>query len=252
MKVSFIIPFHNEQENVSLMLERVINYARRQKWNFEIIPIDDRSTDNTRKLLQVFQKKYFQIRPVYRKMDTEEKGNTMGKALIEGTNKATGEIVIWTMGDLTDKAETYKEIINKVQKGYDLVFGSRYMIGGSKGNLDTLKAFLSSFGTRLAGILFGIETNDITNAFRGFRRKMYNNLRLNSSSFSISPEFALKAHLAGYKLAEVPTVYTDRVRGATNFKLFKMSKSYLSLYLSLFIKYILFKMPYDFIKRKPR
>lgn len=249
MKISFVIPFHNEQENVPIMLKRVIDYARCQNWNFEIIAIDDRSTDNTKKLLQTFQKKFLFVKPIYRKADGEEKGNTMGKALIEGTKLASGEIIIWTMGDLTDKVETYKEIIKKMEEGYDLVFGSRYIPGGSRGNLDKLKAFLSSSGTRLARFMFGIPVNDITNAFRGFRKKMFDHLILTSSGFSISPEFAVKAHLARYKLSEVPTVYTDRVKGVSNFKLFKMCKSYLSLYIQLFLKYVITGQPYDFIRK---
>lgn len=249
MRISFIIPFHNEQENVPVMLKRVIDYGKKQKWDFEIIPIDDRSTDDTKKLLQSFPKKYPFIKPIYRKADKEEKGNTMGKALIKGTEAASGDIIIWTMGDLTDKVETYKEIVNKVKKGYDLIFGSRYMLGGSKGNLDTLKAFLSLSGTRLARIMFGIPVNDITNAFRGFRKNKFNHLNLTSSGFSISPEFAVKAHLAGFKLGEVPTVYTDRVKGVSNFRLIRMSKSYLSLYLSLYVKYVLYRKPYDFIRK---
>jgi len=243
--ISFIIPFHNEEDNVS-PIDRVISYGKKQDWHFEIIPVDDRSNDDTKIRLQEFQKKYSFVKPIYRTRDSEEKGNTMGKALIEGTKKAQGDLIIWTMGDLTDKQDTYGEIINKLKSGSDLVFGSRYMIGGSHGNLDKLKAFLSSWGTRLARLLFNIPVNDITNAFRGFRKKAFTQLILTSPGFSISPEFAVKAHLSGFKLAEVPTIYTDRVKGTSNFRLYKMSISYLNIYLNLFIRYKLLKKPLDF------
>jgi glycosyltransferase involved in cell wall biosynthesis len=237
MKVSFIIPFHNEEKNSPLMLERVLTYGKSKKLDFEIIPVDDRSSDNTANILKIFAKKNKEVKPVIRTRDSEIKGNTMGKALIEGTKNSNGDIIIWTMGDMADDTKTYGEIIKKLQNGFDMVFGSRYMPGGSRGNLDPLKAFLSSWGTLLSRVLFGIKVHDITNAFRGFKREVIESIKLESSGFSISPEFAIKAYLCGFKLGEVPTVYTNRIEGVSNFKLYNMTKSYLSLFLKLFISY---------------
>jgi hypothetical protein len=88
--------------------------------------------------------------------------------------------------------------------------------------------------------------HDITNAFRGFKKTLLNKIKLESSGFAISPEFAIKAHLAGYKLGEVPTVYYDRVEGVSNFKLWKMSLEYLKIYWTLLLAKILGSK--DFIK----
>ncbi len=250
MKVSFVIPFHNEEKNCSPMIKRVIDFGKKNRLNFEVIPVDDRSNDDTGKIIARFKNYYSKlVKPIYRKEDDKEKGNTMGKALIEGTRSATGSIIIWTMGDLADDTNTYLHIIAKLQEGFDLVFGSRYMPGGSKGNLDPLKAFLSSWGTVLARLLFSVPVHDITNAFRGFYKKKFDRLILTSSGFSISPELAIKSHLAGFKLGEVPTVYTNRTEGISSFKLFAMTKSYLKLYIFLFIKYIVLRRPFDFIQK---
>ncbi len=79
----------------------------------------------------------------------------MGKALKEGTQKAKGKYVIWTMGDLSDNPKTYKKIIKKLDSGLDLVFGSRYMKSGSSGNLGFVKATLTRLGVLiLAKILW--------------------------------------------------------------------------------------------------
>ena len=241
MKVSFVIPLHNEEKNCPKVMDRIIIYARKKKLNFEVVPVDDRSTDNTKKILQSFENKYSFVHPVYRKSDSQEKGNTMGQALIAGTRSSFGKIVIWTMGDLADDVETYGKIIGKINQGYDLVLGSRYMEGGSRGNLDLLKAFLSSWGTRLARLLFGIPVHDITNAFRGFRKELFDKIKLESAGFNISPEFAIKAHLKGFKLGEVPTTYTNRTEGVSNFKLYHMINNYLYLYLLLFYRYKILK-----------
>lgn len=238
MKVSFVIPFHNEENNVQAMLEQVRSYCNRQKkWKYEILPVDDRSTDKTKEVLLSFSRKYPKIiKPLFREKDQDDLGNTMGKALLLGTNKASGEIVIWTMGDRADDVETYGKIIDKINSGYDLVFGSRYMPGGTWGSLDPTKAFLSSRGTVLAKILFGIKVHDITNAFRGFRKEILGKLNLESAGFSISPEMAIKAHLSGFRLAEVPTVYYSRIEGVSNFKLWVMTLEYLKIYVKIFLK----------------
>ncbi|OGG00528.1 hypothetical protein A2Y99_03785 [Candidatus Gottesmanbacteria bacterium RBG_13_37_7] len=235
MKISFVIPFHNEEKNCTKMIDKVKRFGKKMKWDFEIIVVDDRSSDATKEILTQLSKKYpLIVKPCFRGNDVEEKGNTMGKALIEGTRKAKGEYIIWTMGDLADDERTYLAIINLLNKGYDMVFGSRYMPGGSRGNLDVLKAFLSSWGTRLARLFFRVPVHDITNAFRGFRREVFDKLKLESNGFSISPEFAIKAHLHGFRLGEVPTVYTKRVEGVSSFKLLAMTRSYLHLYWKLF------------------
>ncbi len=249
MKIAFIIPFHNEESNVIPMIEQVIRYCKKNKWDFILIPVDDQSTDNTTKYLHELEKKYTYIRPVYRINKNQIQGNTMGSALIEGTKKAQAEIIIWTMGDLADKPDTYGEIVKKLTQGYDMVFGSRYMPGGSRGNLDPTKALFSSWGTLISRFLFGVPVHDITNAFRGFRKEIFSKLRLESEGFSISPEFAIKAHLAGFKLTEVPTVYTNRVEGVSSFKLSRMTINYLRLYIMIFIKYIILRQSYDFVTK---
>lgn len=243
MNVSFIIPLHNEEKNCLPAIERIIKFAKANRLNYEIIPVDDRSSDKTAFLLKKIAKKYNTVKPLIRKDDSDEKGNTMGLALLAGTKKANYSFVIWTMGDLADSVKTYKDILAKLDAGYDMVFGSRYMPGGSRGNLDALKAYLSSSGTRLAKILFRVPVHDITNAFRGFNKNIINNIELNESGFAISPEFAIKAHLKGYKLGEVPTVYTNRTQGVSNFKLFKMTKSYLLLFMKIFYQNSINKNP---------
>ena len=237
MKVSFVIPFHNEEKNVGPMLDQVIAYTKKQKkWKSEIIPVDDRSSDNTFKILTEYAVRYPVVKPLRRNRDAQELGNSMGKALLLGSHSASGEIIIWTMGDRADDPDTYGRIVEKIEEGYDMVFGSRYMLGGTWGSLDPTKAFLSSRGTFLARLLFGIRVHDITNAFRGFRKVLLDTIELTSSGYAISPEFALKTHLAGYKLGEVPTTYHKRVEGVSNFKLWRMSIEYLKVYAFLFLR----------------
>lgn len=153
----------------------------------------------------------------------------MGAALKEGTRKAEGTYIVWVMGDNSDDLSTIPKMIRSLEKGEDMVFGSRYMKGGSSGNLSPLKAFLSSGYTLMTRLVFGIRQHDITNAFRAFKKNLFMRMILEADNFAIAPEFAIKARRAGFRLAEVPTTYRDREAGEAKFKLLRMGLSYCAL-----------------------
>lgn len=227
---SFVIPAHNEQDNIGRLIAAIIGLGRREGWkNYEILVVNDNSSDRTKKIVQALQKRHKFIS----RLDRAKGNNGMGYSLIEGTKKARGKIIIWTMGDLSDNINTYPKLLNAIENGCDMVFGSRYMKGGSRGNLSPFKAFLSSSFTRVTKLLYGIESHDITNAFRAFRKEVFENAKLESGDFAISPEFAIKAQKMGCKLGEVPTTYTDRQAGKSSFKIMKMGRRYATILLKL-------------------
>jgi dolichol-phosphate mannosyltransferase len=226
MKLSIVIPAHNEEENLPPLMDSIINLVQSMRWDAEIIIVNDHSTDNTIKIVESYIAKY----PAIIKLITRNDGRRgMGHTLIEGTREAKGDYVLWTMADRSDDIDTYPRIINAL-KDYDMVFGSRYIRDGSRGDLEYNKAVASSAYSRLARFIFKLPVHDITNAFRGFKKDIFNKVKLVSGDFAISPEFAIKAHLAGFKLGEVPTTYINRKAGKTNFKMLKMGLRYASLF----------------------
>ncbi len=222
--MSIVIPAHNEEGNIAALIESLMELRDKQKWECEVIIVDDNSTDNTGKIADRFATQYKNINVIHRK----EGNNGMGHALIEGTRKAMGDIVIWTMADLSDNLDTIHELVKNLRL-YDIVFCSRYIKNGSRGDLGLDKAILSSGYTTMARLVFGIKVHDITNAFRGFRKEVFNKVVLEAGDFAISPEFAIKAHLNGFKLGEVPTTYRNRTAGKTKFSMLKMGIRYISL-----------------------
>ncbi|UCD55229.1 MAG: glycosyltransferase [Candidatus Omnitrophota bacterium] len=225
MKTSIIIPMHNEEEGAGLILEKLIDEIRKWQDEYEIIVVDDNSTDKTPQILEEYANKYNLISPV-----TKRDGSRgMGAALLEGMKKAEGDVIAWVMGDLSDDLGKIPEMVSKIGDGYDIVFASRYMKGGSSGDLGKLKAFLSSRFTVFAEIFFGVGVHDITNAFRAFKKELAEKIKLESTDFAISPELAIKAHILGYRLTEVPCSYKTRTSGKTKFKIVKMVLKYLTL-----------------------
>ena len=104
------------------------------------------------------------------------------------------------------------------------------MRGGSEGDLNKIKAFFSRGYSFICKILFGLKVCDITNAFRGFKKSMFLEVNPESNDFAISPELAIKAKIQGFKLAEVPTVYSNRKVGRNDFRIFEMAPRYISLF----------------------
>ena len=232
MDASIIIPAYNEQENLPKLLDN-LSSLKKSVGNFEIVIVDDSSSDNTRLIADSYAKKHKNVKVIHRKKGI----NGMGAALKEGTKTAKGKYIVWVMGDSSDSLKSIPLFIGKLKEGYDMVFGSRYVKGGTSGDLEVSKAVLSSGYTFIAGLLFGFKVHDITNAFRAFRKEVFNKIRLESDEFGISPEFAIKAHLKGYKLGEVPAAYHKRKAGKTNFRMLKMGISYIGLFKYRFAKF---------------
>jgi glycosyltransferase involved in cell wall biosynthesis len=230
METSIIIPAHNEQGNLTKLLGSILKLKRSLR-SFETILVDDNSSDNTGAIADRYAKKYKIIKVLHRGRGR----NGMGAALKAGTNIAKGRFIIWMMGDNSDDLATIPKFIKQLKNNADIVFGSRYIKGGSSSNLDAYKAMLSKNYTLITQILFGIKVHDITNAFRAFKKEVYSQIRLKSDDFAISPEFAIKAHLRGFKLKEVPTTYKDRQAGKPKFKILKMGIAYCKLFKYRFV-----------------
>ncbi len=228
-EISIVIPSHDEELNLPSLIESLDTLRKREGWDCEIVIVNDNSTDSTGSVAESLSKKYRNMAVIHRNANPG-----MGNALKDGTSAAKGSIIIWTMADKSDNPETFPKMVEKINSGYDMVFGSRYIRGGSRGDLALHKALLSRGYSILAKIVFGLKVSDITNAFRCFRKKVFDYVKLDSGDFAISPEFAIKAHKARFKLGEVPTGYTDRKEGRTTFKIMKMGPRYLSMFRYLF------------------
>ena len=233
MELSIIIPAFDEEENLAPHIEDILSLVRRENWSHELIIVDDHSSDHTGEIADNLVKEHACICVIHRRGG--DRG--MGFALKEATDTARGELIFWTMADRADDLEIFPEIIRQLKKGHDMVIASRYMRGGSRGNLNAVKAFFSFAYSFVARIIFGLPVHDITNAFRGFRKEIFGTVRVESGDFAISPEFAIKAYLGGFKLGEVPVTYQDRMAGRSKFKLLRMGLKFLALYRYRFVSW---------------
>lgn len=223
MRLSIVIPVYREGEAARATIETVAATAPGPN---EILVVHDEADDPTLPVVADVQARFPQVRAVH---------NTLGRgpafALRAGFQAAAGETVCVTMADASDVPEDIGRMLALIEQGYDLVAASRYMPGGIQEGGPLVKRTLS----RLAGLslhaLAGLATRDPTSNFKSYRRSMLEALPLESAEgFDIALEITVKAHLAGYRITEIPTVWRDRTAGASNFKLARWLRRYLRWY----------------------
>ena len=122
-------------------------------------------------------------------------------------------------------------MLAKVNEGYDIVCGSRYMKGGRQIGGPRFKKFLSKFAGISLHLLVGIPVRDITNSFKMYTKKVLEDIRIESSGgFELGMEIVIKAYNKGYKITEVPSLWTDRQSGDSRFRLWRWLPKYLHWY----------------------
>lgn len=222
MKLSIVVPAHNEEENIAAVVEKIEHSI---DIPLELIIVNDHSVDNTKGIIEELSAKYHNIKLVENNLD-----GGFANTVKSGFNNTTGDVVIPIMADLCDDLATVKVMFDKINAGYDVVCGCRYIKGGNRIGGSRLKGFLSSFGGWSLYYLLGIPTHDIANAFKMYRKKVIDSINIESIGFEASMEIPLKAYYLGFKIGEVPTVWKEREKGKSSFKMLKLLPRYLKLY----------------------
>lgn len=223
MRLSIIVPCHNEEDNITQVIRQIENSVTVP---YELVVVNDHSVDKTVDIVSDLAKKNKNIRLVENRL----KGG-FTNALRTGFANTNAEVVVPVMADLCDDLSLIGPMLEKIDAGYDVVCGSRYMKGGRRLGGSRLKGLLSCWGGRSLSFLVGLPTHDIANAFKMYRKTVLDTIDIRASGFEISMELPLKAYYAGFKITELPTLWKERTRGRSSFKIFKLLPSYLKLYL---------------------
>lgn len=223
MRLAIIIPAHNEQDNIVDVINKIEAFL---DIPHELIVVNDHSTDATADLVQRVSRQYSNIRLVE---NLNERGFT--NAIKTGFAHNKADVIVPVMADLCDDLHTIKEMFKKINEGYDIVCGARYIKDGARLGGSKIKGFFSRLVGKSLYYLLGIPTQDIANAFKMYRKNVIDSIDIKSRGFEISMEIPLKAYYLGFKIAEVPTVWKERTKGKSSFKMFKLFPNYLKLYL---------------------
>lgn len=216
------MPVYNEAENISETLETI---KCKVKTPHRIYIIYDFDEDNTLPVAKGFLNKGVDITFL------KNPAGGVVNAIKAGLKEAQEDYLLVTMADLSDDYDVVDDMCRFMSEGYDIVCGSRYMKGGKQIGGPFFKKTIS----RVAGVslryLANLPVHDVTNSFKLYRKSMINSIKVESDGgFEIGMEIVVKAHFAGFKVIEIPCVWTDRGKGKSRFKIFKWAPKYLRWY----------------------
>lgn len=148
-----------------------------------------------------------------------------GSALRYGFGQASGDVLVPFMGDGSDRAEDIPRMLETLEQGFDVVAASRYMRGGETVGM-TAKQRISHLYSTLVRVAGGLRIHDVSNAFKAYRREVVEAVPTEAESFDISAELTVKAAILGFRLGEIPTSWTNRAEGTSNFRFSKELRNY--------------------------
>jgi glycosyltransferase involved in cell wall biosynthesis len=213
--VSVIVPMFNEEENVTRTLERLSSALDSTDKKWEIVIVDDGSTDNTKKLVEEYSHLHGGI-----KLFSYAPNQGRGKALRVGFQRAQGTIICTTDADLSYDERHIVRMIKLLEQNQDidLVIGSPYIEGGKAEGVPFLRLLISRLGNKILGFAMKGKLSTVTGVLRAYRRECIRSLELESDGKEIHLEILSKALSMGYKAMEMPATLKARKKGKSKFK----------------------------------
>lgn len=222
-EISFVIPAKNEEVTINTIYTRINAVMAKIKTSYEIIFVDDGSTDATYKEMYKLHTKHPKTVAI-----VKHRGN-WGKsiALQSGFRLVRGEITITMDADLQDTPDEIPNFIKKIKEGYDLVSGWK------KIRHDPIsKTFPSKLGNKFASVLTGVKLHDFNCGFKAYRSQVVKNLNLYGELYKFIPIIAAKKN---YKLAEIVVKHKKREFGKSKFGWERNAKGFLDIMTIFFI-----------------
>lgn len=206
MKISIVVPCFNEIETIEEITSKIVNTLN--KYQYEILVIDDCSTDGSLKILNEIQSNNKNI-----KILSNSKNLGKGASLRKGFEEATGEIICIQDADLEyDPIDLIKMINLIIEGSADVVFGSRFRGNGPvRANL-YINRVANFIITTLTNIFTNLSLTDIECCYKVFKKKDIQKIDLKENRFGIEPELTIKLANLNLKIFEVGISYYGRTK----------------------------------------
>ena len=203
-KTIIVMPVANEEATMGGILEKIIGLPYDDLHIYVVI--DNFSTDKTRDIVASYEKKTDKVKLIFYK---ESRG--VISCYLEGFRHALkdgAEQIIEMDGGGSHLPEEIPQFIDRLEEGYDCVWGSRFVEGGGISNHPLYRRLLSSGGTILANTVLGTKLKDMTSGFEGFQRYVLDNMNLDKFlSTGHMYQTEMRYYCRKYKAIEVPIHY---------------------------------------------
>jgi dolichol-phosphate mannosyltransferase len=257
--LSVIIPARDEEGCIASTVEHLHLELDLRGVPHEIIVVDDGSTDRTWQILQEEAQRLNTSPPSSSptRRISEQEGTRpaspsrhrilhcvqnpgphgFGRAITLGLDTMTGDAAVIFMADDSDDSRDVVRYWDKLNEGYDCVFGSRFMKGGGTIDYPPIKLFMNRLANAFVRFLFRHGLNDTTNAFKAYRKEVIDGIRpILSPHFNITVELPLKAIVRGYGFAVIPITWRNRRHGVAKLKIKEMGSRYLFIVLYVWLE----------------
>jgi dolichol-phosphate mannosyltransferase len=232
VKLSVVIPAHNEEGSIGQTVSAVVGTLEREALDYEILVIDDASSDSTAAVVGEIAAG----NPRVRCLRSHYK-NGFGFAVRAGLDEFTGDAVAIMMADLSDDPEDLVLYYRLLERGFDCAFGSRFIPGAKVHDYPRFKLAMNRVVNLFIRALFQHGYNDTTNAFKAYRREVVETIQpLLSNHFNLTVEMPLKAIVRGHSYAVAPITWRNRTAGESKLKLQEMGSRYLFIVLYTFLE----------------
>ena len=230
--LSVVIPARDEEDCIASTVEHLHVELGLRGVPHEIVVVDDGSTDKTWNVLTNLATKIAELRPL---QNASQHG--FGRAVTCGLDRMKGDAVVIMMADESDDCRDVVRYWQKLNEGYDCVFGSRFMKGGGVIDYPRLKLLINRMANFFLRVLFRVKLNDTTNAFKAYRKDVIEGCRpLIAPEFNLTVELPLKAIVRGYSWAVVPITWRNRRHGMAKLKIKEMGSRYLFICLYVWLE----------------
>ena len=244
MKLSVVIPARNEAPNIGRTLDQIRDALRRDGIAYDLVVVDDGSTDDT--VAEVIARAALDagVRVV-----RNGPPHGFGYAVRHGLDVFSGDAVAVMMGDGSDDPADLVRYFYVLRDRAECAFGSRFVRGGRVERYPPVKRVVNRLANLWIQALFGLRYNDTTNAFKAYRANVIKGCRpLLSAHFNLTVELPLKAIVRGYSYEVIPISWRQRDVGVSSLRLREMGSRYLFIVLYLWLERLLTRGDY----RRPK
>ncbi|HWX53226.1 MAG TPA: dolichyl-phosphate beta-glucosyltransferase [Verrucomicrobiae bacterium] len=211
---SIIVPAYNERLRIGVTLQRLLDHLREQRWNAEILVVDDGSRDDTAQIVDSFAAAHAEVRLI------RNPGNCgKGYAVRNGMLQARGNLLLFTDADLSSPIGEAAKLFATLEGGADVAIGSRWLDPSLQLKRQPLKRrFLSRLFNIFLRTTLGLSARDTQCGFKAFTRQAANMLfpLQQIHRFGFDPEILYLAHGLGLKVAEIPVIWRHDDRSTVN------------------------------------
>lgn len=232
-QVSIVVPVYNEEENITPLYESIYTVCQSHKYDYEIIFIDDGSTDGSLRVLKQLAEKDRHVKLI---QFTQNLGQTA--ALSAGFDYASKDIIVTLDGDLQNDPQDIPFLLKPLREGYDVVNGWR------KERKDpVVRRLFSKIANVLISAITGVKLNDYGCSLKAYKRSIISKIQLFGEMHRFLPAY-LK--MAGATIKEIPVRHHARKHGVSKYGLGRIFKVILDLCTAKFFISFLNKPIYIF------